>query len=60
MIKNGKELSLPDPDPMITPDRVLNLYINTYPELTTATISGPELKGTTHVYKFSSTVGTKG
>lgn len=55
-----KETKLDDPDPAMTADQVLNFYTGHYPELTTATIHGPEIKEDVAVYKFTSTVGTKG
>lgn len=53
-------LDLPDPAPTMTPDEVRELYSATYPELTTATIEGPEVRGNRLVYSFRRAVGTKG
>lgn len=58
--KDGKEMDLADPGPHMSPDDVMNFYSNQYPALTTATVSGPEMKDGAAVYKFSGTVGTKG
>lgn len=55
-----KGKALDDPKPELSPDWVLGFYSNTYPELTTATIDGPEIKDGKAVYSFQSTVGTKG
>ncbi|MBL7942469.1 MAG: PRTRC system protein C [Flavobacteriales bacterium] len=57
---DGKELKLPDPNPRMTPDEVMSFYSNTYPELTTATVAGPEVKADKAVYEFKTTIGTKG
>jgi len=58
--QNGKAVDLPDPNPGFSPEAVLNFYSNTYPELTTAKISGPRLTDTGHEYSFDSVIGTKG
>lgn len=57
--KHGN-ITLTDPNPAMTPDWVIGFYANTYPELTTATIDGPEIKDREAVYEFKTTVGTKG
>jgi len=54
------ELSLPDPDPSLTPDEVRSFYGTHYPTLTTATVSGPEMRDGKEVYTFKRSVGTKG
>jgi len=60
-IKIDKEkLDLADPGPHMSPEDVMNFYSNQYTSLTTATVSGPEMKDGAAVYKFESTVGTKG
>lgn len=56
---NGKEISVPDVHPDFTPDQVMNFYSGSYPELTTSTISGPEIVDDKAVYRFKTTVGTK-
>ena len=38
-------LRLPDPNPKLTVEEVINLYATTYPEITTAAIEGPEVVG---------------
>ncbi len=55
-----KDNELSDPNIDFTPDEVMNFYSNTYPELTTSTVHGPEIKGDTAIYEFKTTVGTKG
>lgn len=57
---DGQDTKLSDPDKKFTPEAVLNYYSNTYPILTTAKIEGPELKGDAVVFRFVSTLGTKG
>lgn len=51
---------LADPDPGMTADAVLNFYSAQFPELTTSTVSGPKMEDGHAVYKFKTTVGTKG
>ncbi len=55
---DGKELS--DPNISLSPDEVMSFYSNTYPELTTSAVHGPEINGDTATYTFKSTIGTKG
>lgn len=52
--------SLTDPNPDFSVDEVMGFYSVKYPELTTATVTGPEVKGDQAVYTFKTTVGTKG
>lgn len=52
--------TLEDPNPQFSVDEVMGFYSVKYPELTTATVSGPEVKGEEAVYEFKTTVGTKG
>lgn len=56
----GQEIELTDPDKNMSPDAVLNFYANTYPLLATATIDGPVIENDRVVYRFVSTIGTKG
>ena len=59
--KNGSaEITLHDPNPAMQPDEVMDFYSNSYPELTTATVHGPEIKKDKVVYHFKTTIGTKG
>ena len=54
-------LDLPDPDPSLSPQAVQNFYANTYPELVSAKLTGPDMKNDTWVYSFGTTaIGTKG
>ncbi|RMG32515.1 MAG: hypothetical protein D6720_13185 [Gammaproteobacteria bacterium] len=36
-------LSLPDPDPSLSPEEAVKLYAPTYPQVAAATLSGPEI-----------------
>lgn len=55
-----KDETLPDPNPMLTPEEVMAYYSNQYPELTTSNVFGPKIENDKAVYEFKSTVGTKG
>jgi PRTRC genetic system protein C len=57
---DGTELTLSDPNPELSPDRVMALYAAQYPSLTTATVHGPEAKNDCAVYEFKTVIGTKG
>ena len=56
----GQEIRLTDPEPRWRVEAVLNFYANTYPILTTAKISAPQIKDNAVEYKFESVMGTKG
>lgn len=53
-------LQLPDPDPRFTPEQVRDFYATAYPEITTASIEGPEESDGALKYKFTRALGTKG
>ena len=53
-------LILPDPAPDLDIEAVRNLYSATYPEITTAAVTGPEAIDGTLVYTFTASIGTKG
>lgn len=53
-------IALPDPGSELSPEQVRDVYSATYPEITTASIEGPEQKGERLVYTFRRAVGTKG
>lgn len=57
---NGVQLELSDPSKTMTPESVLNLYAQTYPELTTAKIEGPLILNDRVEYTFQAMLGTKG
>jgi PRTRC genetic system protein C len=55
---NGSRIS--DPDPRMEIDQVRELLTPSYPEIATATMTGPEDTGTALRYTFSRAIGSKG
>ena len=53
-------LDLPDLDAKMTPEQVRDAYSNLYPEITTASIEGPEVVDGVLKFKFTRALGTKG
>ena len=53
-------VTLPDPGSALSPEQIRDLYSATYPEIVSATIEGPVIKGTKMVYEFRRVTGTKG
>ena len=53
-------IRIPDPGPELTVDQVRDLLTPAYPEIATATVSGPEDTGSVLRYNFSRASGTKG
>lgn len=53
-------ITLPDPGSTFSPTEVRDLYSATYPEILSAAIEGPVIKGAEMVYTFRRAVGTKG
>lgn len=53
-------MALMDPGPAFSPDQVRDLYTAQYPELTTASVDGPDMKGRVAQYKFVRAAGAKG
>lgn len=60
MKRNGKEIVLDDPGNGMSPTEVMDFYSLNYPELTTATVHGPEIEDDQVVYEFKTTIGVKG
>jgi PRTRC genetic system protein C len=58
--ENGQEIRLTDPNDRFTIAEVQNFYAGTYPILTNAKITGPDIKDDEAQYRFESTIGTKG
>ena len=58
--KGNGTLTLEDPDSRMSLSEVTDFYSINYPELTTATLHGPELFLDRAVYRFKTTIGTKG
>jgi PRTRC genetic system protein C len=55
---NGSRI--PDPDPQMSIDQVRDLLTPSYPEIATATMTGPEDTGTSLRYSFARAIGSKG
>lgn len=54
-------VDLPDPNPALTPDKVLDMYSVNYPHLATATVGEPTIRGVNMIYEFTpAPVKTKG
>ena len=53
-------LKLPDPNPAMTPEEVRQFYATQYPDITTASITGPEAEGDKLRYSFVRAIGSKG
>ena len=58
--KGSSEIELADPDDSLSPNEVMDFYSMTYPALTTASVHGPEFEDDSVVYRFKTTIGTKG
>lgn len=55
---NGSRI--PDPDPKMDIEQVRDLLAPSYPEIATATMTGPEDTGTALRYTFARAIGSKG
>ena len=55
---NGVRIS--DPGPDLTVDQVRDLLTPAYPEIATASVTGPEDTGSALRYTFNRAIGTKG
>jgi PRTRC genetic system protein C len=53
-------LRLGDPDDRLTPEQVRDFYCSSYPEITSASIEGPEVVDGVLKFKFTPVLGTKG
>ena len=53
-------LRLPDPNRTLSIDEVRAAFSATYPEIATASVTGPEAVGSKLVYYFTKAIGTKG
>jgi PRTRC genetic system protein C len=51
---------LPDIDPNLRPDEIRILYSHQYPDIATASITGPQAVGDKLVYRFTRAIGSKG
>lgn len=50
----------PDINPKMSVDQVRGMLATQYPEIATATLTGPETVGDKLVYRFERAIGTKG
>ena len=53
-------VKLPDPNPGMTPEEVRQFYATQYPDITTASITGPDAEGEQLRYSFARAIGAKG
>ena len=51
---------IPDPGPALTVEQVRDLLTPNYPEIATATLTGPEDTGSALRYTFARAIGSKG
>ena len=51
---------IPDPGPELTVEQVRDLLTPNYPEIATASVSGPEATGSVLRYTFNRAIGSKG
>jgi PRTRC genetic system protein C len=51
---------LPDIDAKLSPEEIRTLYAHQYPDIATATITGPEAVGDKLRYQFTRAIGSKG
>ncbi len=53
-------LKLADPDPKLSPEQVRSIMATLYPDIATASITGPEAVGDKLRYNFVRAIGAKG
>jgi PRTRC genetic system protein C len=53
-------VKLPDPDPKLSPEEVRAVLATMYPDIATASITGPEAVGDKLRYNFVRAIGAKG
>lgn len=53
-------ITLPDPDPSLSPEQVKEYYMAIYPELVNASVEGGDFDGTSQNFSFRRGTGTKG
>ncbi len=53
-------VKLPDPDPKLSPEEVRSVLATLYPDIATASITGPEPVGDKLRYNFVRAIGAKG
>jgi PRTRC genetic system protein C len=57
---NYNGVRIPDPAPQMSVEQVRDLLTPQFPEIATATLTGPEDTGTALRYTFSRAIGSKG
>jgi PRTRC genetic system protein C len=57
-VYNGSRI--PDPDPKMEIEQIRELLTPSYPEIATATMTGPEDTGSALRYTFARAIGSKG
>lgn len=57
-VLNGTRI--PDPAPSLSVEQVREMLTPSFPEIATATLTGPEDTGTAMRYTFSRAIGSKG
>jgi len=58
--KDREEIDLPEINKDMSPQEVMDYYSLTYPELTSALVDGPHVKGDHVQYRFITKLGEKG
>ena len=53
-------VKIPDPGRHLSPEEVRAVLATMYPDIATATITGPEAVGNRLLYRFVAAIGTKG
>ncbi len=53
-------VKLPDPNPTMAPEEVRQFYATQYPDITTASITGPEAEGEKLRYSFTRAIEIRG
>lgn len=51
---------IPDPAPSMSVEEVRDFLTPTYPEIATATLTGPDATGSSMCYTFARAIGSKG
>jgi len=57
-VYNGTVIA--DPNPAYSPEQVRDTLVAAYPEIATASLTGPEVKGDALRFTFSRAIGSKG
>jgi PRTRC genetic system protein C len=57
---NYNGVRIPDPAPQMSVEQVREMLIPSFPEIATASLTGPEDTGTVLRYTFSRAIGSKG